>query len=70
MHQSCIVKNKAGFWTLLTLGGRCRDQSGQDSWTNSVEAIDLVPYFRTGTDKVSEWSYVKPMQSARANFSA
>lgn len=25
MHQSCIVKSKAGFWTLLTIGGRYRD---------------------------------------------
>jgi hypothetical protein len=44
MHQSCIVKAKTGFWTLMTIGGK----QSKSVWSKGVEAIDLTPYFRTG----------------------
>lgn len=58
MHQSCIVKAKGGHWHLLSIGGKADTKT----WLNSVEAIDLTPYFLTGlVDKggkqiTSEWT--------------
>lgn len=72
MHQSCIVKGKNGF-TLLLVGGK----QSINTWLNSVESIELLPYFQPGaTRKVkglhekvtSEWTACKSMTSARANF--
>jgi len=41
MHQSCIVKGKSGYWSLLLLGGK----SSQSTWSNTVEQLDLLPFF-------------------------
>jgi len=52
------VKAKGGHWHLLSIGGKADTKT----WLNSVEAIDLTPYFLTGlVDKdgkqiTSEWT--------------
>lgn len=44
MHQSCIVKGKSGYWSLLLLGGKTEAQT----WLDSVEQLDLMPFFHPG----------------------
>ena len=53
-------------------------KAGARSWLNSVEILDLAPYFRPGqvrtdaegktTAVTSEWITCAPMQCARSNF--
>lgn len=74
MHQSCLVRGKSGYWSLLVLGGK----SSKTTWLNSVQTLDLLPYFRPGTmvkndvgqfvKASSQWQNCKSMVSARANF--
>lgn len=73
MHQSCIVRNKNGSWSLLLVGGK----QTINSWLNTVESIDLLPFFKPGLTKkvnglhekvTSNWTVCSSMTSARANF--
>ena len=74
MHQSVIIKGKNNSWSLLVAGGK----AGNRNWLNSVEILDLSPYFRPGQVKTdeegktqpvtSEWINCAPMQCARSNF--
>lgn len=75
MHQSAVIKGgKNNSWNLLIVGGK----AGSRSWLNSVEMLDLSPYFRPGQVKTasdgstsavqSEWIQCAPMQCARSNF--
>lgn len=41
MHQSCIIKGRSGYWTLLLLGGKAT----QNEWSNTCESLDLWPTF-------------------------
>ena len=43
-HQSAIIKGRNNRWCLLVAGGK----SESKSWLNSVEVLDLSPYFRPG----------------------
>lgn len=45
MHQSCIVRGKSGYWSLLILGGK----ESKSNWLDSVQTLDLLPYFKPGT---------------------
>ena len=60
-------------------GGKLiNSERNEESWLNTVEILDLLPYFKqqvmsTGTDgivkqKESQWKEVAPMLSARSNF--
>ena len=45
MHQSAVIKGgKNNTWNLFIVGGK----AGSRSWLNSVEMLDLSPYFRPG----------------------
>jgi len=55
MHQSCIVKGRSGFWSLMVMGGKV----DKANWTNSVEALSLLPYFRPGTMTNKDGVHVK-----------
>ena len=74
MHQSAIIKGKNNSWSLLVAGGK----SGSRSWLNSVEILDLAPYFKpsqqatdsqgNSTTAHSAWKQCASMQHARSNF--
>ena len=74
MHQSAIIKGKNNAWHLLVAGGK----AGARSWLNTVEMLDLSPYFRPGQVKTaedgtttavqSEWIQCASMTCARSNF--
>lgn len=79
-HQTAVVQNpkntSSTTFILLAIGGK---HSAND-WTNTVEMIDLAPYFKenlTVMDKSgnkvkadSEWEPCAPMKHARSNFAA
>lgn len=50
MHQAAIVRGKSGSWHLLIVGGK----AAANSWLNSVETLDLLPYFKSGLMKKNE----------------
>jgi hypothetical protein len=54
MHQSCIVRGKSGYWSLLIIGGK----QNKSNWLNSVETLDLLPFFRPGTMKKEDGKFV------------
>lgn len=68
------MRGKSGYWSLLVLGGK----SSKTTWLNSVQTLDLLPYFRPGTmvknavgqfvKASSQWQDCKSMVSERANF--
>ena len=60
MHQSAIVKGKTGSWNLLIVGGK----NSNRKWLQTVETLDLLPYFKTGVMKKNADGTVEKMTSS------
>lgn len=61
---------------MLAIGGK----GSPNDWTNSVECLDLAPYFKEGLTETdskgnrvkleTNWKEIAPMNYARSNFAA
>ena len=41
MHEACLIKNAAGEWRLLAIGGKLGTTQSVTQYTNSVLALDM-----------------------------
>lgn len=63
MHQALIVKVKDS-WQLMVAGGKNRNSNDNvDNWLNSVEMLDLLPYFKRNLTFTDVDGLVKPLES-------
>ena len=63
MHQAVVVKVGES-WQLMVAGGKNRSNSDNvDHWFNSVEMLDLNPYFKKDLTFTDVDGLVKPLES-------